>query len=101
MQDYNIERVGKPDLVFSGDLIGQSGSDRPRVKIYRTKAAKFVAVLSVDAQRAEADHFDKPADVVNWLRAHLNSITPEAQAAIEDAAKKDDSFKAFWTERVD
>jgi hypothetical protein len=100
MQDYNIERVGQPDLVFNGDLIGQSAGAN-RVKIYRTKGGKFIAQLSVDAQRANAAHFDKPADLIAWLRTNLNSVTPEAQAAIEEAAKNDESFKRFWTERVE
>jgi hypothetical protein len=100
MQDYNIERVGQPDLVFNGDLIGQSAGAN-RVKLYRTKGGKFIAQLSVDAQRSHAAPFDKPADLITWLKSNLNSITPEAQVAIEEAAKKDEAFKKFWTERVE
>lgn len=101
MQEYTIERVGKPDLIFTGDLIGQSAGAKPRVKIYNTKGGKFISELSVDEQRAKAEHFEKPVDLVNWLKTNLNSITQEAQAAIEDAAKHDEAFKSFWTERVE
>lgn len=101
MQDFSIVRVGKSDLVFNGELIGQSGGAKPRVKIYRTKAAKYIGEISVDAQRSDADHFDKPTDLVGWLSKHLNSITIEAQTAIEAAAKQDETFKAFWTEKVE
>ena len=101
MQDYSIERVGQPDLVFNGELIGKSGGDMPRIRIYRTKASKYIAEIGTEAKRANAAHFDKPMDLVNWLKTRLNSITEEAQAAIEDASKNDNSFKNFWTERVE
>jgi hypothetical protein len=101
MQDYSIERVGMSDLVFTGDLIGQGNGDKPRVKIYRTKTGKFIGELREDAQRSDANHFDKPADLVNWLRGRLAGIPLDVQVAIESAAKLDDSFKNYWTERVE
>ena len=101
MQDYTIERVGRPDLLFDGDLIGRSAGDKPRIKIYRTKAGKFIGEMPGDDKRAKAEHFEKPAELVAWLRGGSNFLTEEAQAAVEDAVKNDASFKSFWTERVE
>ena len=106
MQDYTVERVGKPDLAFTGELIGQSDASTfspiPNIRIYRTKAGKFVAALAKDPKRSVADHFEKPAEVLNWLKVSAGgSINPDAQAAIEQACSKDADFKSFWTEHVD
>ncbi len=101
MQDYNIERIGLPNLLFTGDLIGQSGGGDPQIRIFRTKAAKFIGELVHPSNRNEADHFDKPADLVNWLKRKLSAITPAAQAAIEDAVKHDEAFQSYWTEKVE
>ena len=101
IQDYTIERVGRPDLVFNGELIGRSAGDKPHIKIYRTKAGKFIGEMAVGAERASAEHFDKPLDLVAWLRRGSSSLTEEAQAAVEDAVKNDASFKSFSTERFE
>jgi hypothetical protein len=100
MQDYKIERVGQPDLEFTGELIGKSSGEKPRVIIYRTTAGEFIGQVAETSQRSEAGHFAKPELLVNWLKYRLTSITEEAQAAIEDAALHDEAFKSFWTERV-
>jgi hypothetical protein len=101
MQEFTIERPGKPDLDFTGDLIGQSAGGAPRLKIYRTKAGEFIAALRVDTERAEANPFGKAADLVAWVRNYLGSITEDAQVAIEQAAKNDAAFKTYWTERIE
>lgn len=102
MQDYSIERAGIANLDFTGELIGQSGGPSPKVKIYRTKALKFVGELRADLKMAQAQHFDKPVDLINWFKL-LNGggVSPDVQDAIEDATKNDDTFKAAWNERVD
>jgi|SRR5580704_218280 hypothetical protein len=101
MQDYTIERVGRPDLDFTGELIGQSSAANARLKIYRTKGGEFIAEVRVDPQRSEANPFSKPADLVAWVRNDLGVITEEAQAAIEQAAKNDAAFETYWTEHVE
>jgi hypothetical protein len=101
MEDYSIERAGMANLDFTGELIGQSSGPNPRIKIYRTKALKFVGEVRADQKMAQAQHFDNPVLLINWFRSLFNVITSEAQDAIEDAAKHDDAFKAAWNEHVD
>ncbi|HZQ20450.1 MAG TPA: hypothetical protein VFA90_17280 [Terriglobales bacterium] len=101
MQTYKIERVGIADLEFDGDVIGQSAGAKPQVRIYRTNTSHYILTIAADAERARAQRFDKPIDLVNWLKAQLGSITIDAQSAIEAAAKNDDTFKTYWTERVE
>jgi hypothetical protein len=102
MQDYSIERAGIANLDFTGELIGQSGGANPRVKIYRTTALKFIGENRADLKMAQAQHFDKPVDLINWLKyANGGVVTAEVQDAIEDAAKHDDAFKSAWNEHVD
>jgi hypothetical protein len=100
MEDYSIERAGIPNLDFIGELIGQSGGPSPRIKIYCTKALKFIGQLRADQKITEAQHFDKPADLINWFKNTTN-ITSDVQDAIEDAAKHNDAFKAAWNEHID
>ena len=100
MEDYSIERAGIANLDFTGELIGQSGGPIPRIKIYRTKANKFVGEMNANQKMAQAQHFDNPVVLINWFR-NLGGITAEIQDAIEDAAKHDEVFKATWNEHVD
>jgi hypothetical protein len=101
-QEYDIERVGIKNLDFTGTLIGASGGPVPQVKIYRTKAGKFIGALRVDAQRSNAKPFDIPDDLITWLEAEVgNPISQAAQEAVEEAAKNDNVFKAAWNEHVD
>jgi hypothetical protein len=102
MQDYTIERVNKADLSFNGELIGKSASDKARITIYRLKSGKFIGSIKADATRFNADRFDKPADLITWLKSHsYGSLTEDAQSAVEEAAKNDETFRAFWTEKVE
>jgi hypothetical protein len=101
MDDFTIERLGKSDLTFTGELIGQSNGPNPLLKIYRTKAAKFVGELRKEPHRSEANHFDKPGDLVAWVQSRLNGIPEDAQAAIEKARAADKEFGTFWTEHVE
>ena len=57
MQNFAIERVGQADLVFNGDLIGQSPGQIPLLRIYRTEAGKFIARVSRDPERSIASAF--------------------------------------------
>jgi hypothetical protein len=100
MEDYSIERSGIANLDFTGELIGQGGSPIPRIKIYRTKANKYVGEMSANQKMAQAQHFDNPVLLINWFK-NLVGITGEIQDAIEDAAKNDEVFKAAWNEHVD
>jgi hypothetical protein len=102
MQDYSIERQGVPNLDFTGEIIGQSGGQAPRVKIYRTKGLKYIGETKADQKMAEAQPFDKPADLILWFRRmNAGLLSPECQDAVEDATKHDDVFKAAWNEHVD
>jgi hypothetical protein len=101
-QEYSIERVGIPNLDFTGEIIGLSSGPIPQLKIYRTKAGKYIGELRADAKRSNANSFDRPGDFIVWLRSEVgNPITPAAQEAVEDAAKNDDVFKAAWNVHVD
>jgi hypothetical protein len=100
MENYSIERIGIPNLDFSGELIGQSGGPSPRVKIYRTQGQKYIGQLDASQKFSNAQHFDKPFDLVAWFK-NTWGITPEAEDAIEAAAKSDETFKAAWNEHVD
>ena len=102
MEDFSIERAGVANLDFTGELIGQSGGPSPKIKIYRTKALKFVGESRADLKMAQAEHFDKPIDLINWFKS-LNgyTVSPDVQDAIEDATKNDDAFKAAWNEHVE
>lgn len=102
MQDYSIERVGIPNLDFTGDLIGQNGGPVPTVKIYRTKALKYVGQLRANQQFALAQgDFEKPIDLINWFKSvNYGSLDPQVEDAIEAAAKNDDGFKAAWNIQV-
>ena len=100
MQDFSIVRLGKPDLVFTGDLIGKSTAAKPRCQIYRTKGGKYIGQLAIDALRSEAEPFDKPAELVNWFKSKIGLLI-DVQEAIEASARQDQTFKDFWTEKVD
>ncbi len=102
MQDYSIERPGIANLDFTGELIGQSSGPTPQVKIYRTKGLKFIGESRMNSKTAQAEHFEKPADLILWFR-RLNggTVLPVVQDAIEDATKNDEAFKAIWNEHVD
>ena len=100
MEDYSIERAGIANLDFTGELVGQSSGQFPRIKIYRTKGLKFIGESKVNQKMSEAQHFDKATDVISWFKNRF-TITPEIEDAIEDAAKHDDAFKAAWNEHVD
>jgi hypothetical protein len=101
MQEFTIERVGLPNLDFSGEVIGQSDGPNPQIKIYRTKAGHYVAAFQRDSKRSDAVHYDQPEPVVNWLKTLSGSITPAAQSAIESAAEHDEGFKKLWNERIE
>lgn len=103
MEDYRIERVGIANLDFTGELIGQSAAPASRIKIYRTKGLKFVGEVKVNLKMSNAQHFDKPADLITWFKntSGTGAITLEIEDAIEDATKHDDAFKAAWNEHVD
>jgi hypothetical protein len=102
MEDYSIERAGIRNLDFTGELIGQSAGPTPRVKIYRTKAGKFVGEVNANQKMAAAQAFDKPADLIIWFKSqNAGTVSPEVQDAIEDATKHDEAFKAVWNEHVD
>src|ERR1700690_3532613 len=98
MEDYSIERAGIANLDFTGELIGQSTGPTPRIKIYRTKAGKYVGETGANQKIAQAQHFDNPVVLINWFKNTTGSITGEIEDAIEDAAKHDDGFKAAWNE---
>jgi hypothetical protein len=101
MQDFSIERAAVANLDFTGELIGQSAGPTPRIKIYRTKAGKYVGETNANLKMAQAQHFDTPTTMIIWFRNGLGGITAEIQDAIEEAAKHDDGFKAAWNEHVD
>lgn len=100
MEDFSIERAGIANLDFTGELIGQGGTPSPRIKIYHTKAGKYVGEMSANLKMAQAQHFDTPALVISWFR-NLGGITAEVEDAIEDAAKHDEAFRTAWNEHVD
>lgn len=103
MQDYSIERNNVPNLDFTGDLIGQSGGPVPTVKIYRTKALKYVGELRANQKYAQAQgDFEKPIDLINWFKSlNYGSLDQQVEDAIEDAAKNDAGFNAAWNIHVD
>jgi hypothetical protein len=101
-QEYSIERVGIPNLDFTGEMIGSSGGPSPQLKTYRTKGGNFIGELRGDSKRSKANSFDKPGDLIVWLKAEVgNPITLLVQNAVEEAAKNDNAFKAAWNVRVD
>lgn len=100
-QEYSIERVGIKNLDFTGTLIGSSSGPAPLLKIYRTKAGKFIGASRADAERSNAKPFDKPDDLITWLKTEVGSpINQAAQEAVEEATKNDNVFKAAWNEHV-
>jgi hypothetical protein len=104
MQQFTIELVGQPNLVFEGEQIGQSEGPAPRIKIYRTKAGHYVGEIKQGGVRSDACHYDTPEQVVNWFKGQPSScgqVTPDVQAAIEAATTKDDQFKKYWTVQID
>ena len=101
MQDFTIERVGQPNLDFTGEMIGQSSGVNPKIKIYRTKAGHYVGEIAKDSKRSDANCFDKPDLVVNWFRTLVGGISVDVQAAIEAATTKDEGFKKLWNQHVD
>lgn len=100
MEDFSIERAGVANLVFTGEMIGQSAGPTPRIKIYRTKAGKYVCETNANLKMAQAQHLDTPTIMINWFKT-TSGITAEIEDAIEEAAKHDDGFKAAWNEHVD
>ena len=101
-QEYSIERVGIKNLDFTGTLIGSGSGPVPALKIYRTKGGTFIGALRADAERSNAKPFDKPEDLITWLKGEIGSpISEAAQGAVEEAAKNDIVFKAAWNEHVD
>lgn len=101
MQDYSIERAGIPNLVFTGELIGQSAGPDPRIKIYRTNGNKFVARQDAQLKLSRAEHFDTAQLLINWFKDVYGKIALDAEDAVEDAANHDDAFKAAWNVHVD
>jgi hypothetical protein len=101
-QEYSIERVGIKNLDFTGTIIGSSSGPVPLLKIYRTKAGKYIGAMRADAERSKAMPFDKPEDLITWLKGEVGSpINQVTQEAVEEAAKNDNIFKAAWNEHVD
>jgi hypothetical protein len=101
MQDYSIERLGIPNLDFTGELIGQSYGQIPKIKIYKTNGGKFVGQQEANQQLSRAEHFDSAPLLIDWFKATDGCITPEVESAIEDAANHDNSFRTAWNVRVD
>lgn len=102
MQDFSIERAGIPNLDFTGDLIGQSTGLAPVVKIYRTKALKYVGESRANQNLALAQgDFDTPQELITWFKGlNYGTISPDVQNAIEAATKSDEPFKAAWNVHI-
>lgn len=103
MQSFTIERQGIPNLDFTGELIGQNNYNPSTVKIYRTQAKKYIGQLRANQALSIADGgFDTPQQLFAWFirNGGFADITPEIQAAIEDATTKDDGIKAAWNDCV-
>ena len=69
------------------------------VKIYRTKALKYIGQLNANQKLSIAQgDFEKPEDLINWFKSqnYMPVIIPDVQDAIEDATKHDEPFKAAW-----
>ncbi len=101
MQDFSIERSGVPNLDFTGELIGQNYSSNPTIKIYKTKAGKFVGQQDANLKLSRAEYFETAPLLINWFKIPHGVISPDAELAIEDAANRDDSFKTAWNVHVD
>jgi hypothetical protein len=102
MDHYTIERTGIPNLDFEGEIIGSSGGTNPHVKIYRTKGLQYVAQINANMKFSQAQHFDKRDGVISYFRnvAAPSPLPQDYEDAIEDAAVRDDGFKALWNEHV-
>ena len=117
--NYKIRRDGERALAFTGRIIGQAddkdhNSTRwTTVTIYRTASGMVVVEVEDRTQwQGESDHvradsFLTAAGAISYLR-FLNgedynygpNLSPEAQEAIEDAAKNDEEFASAFTETI-
>jgi hypothetical protein len=104
MQDFSIERNGIPNLDFTGDLIGQGSQTQgypPTAKIYRTKEGHYIGQLNASLKLSTADGpFNTPNEVIEWFKRLSGYLTPDVQAAIENATQIDDGFKKAWNDYV-
>lgn len=105
MQDFSLERNGIPNLDFTGDLIGQGSqmqSGPVTVKIYRTKEGHYIGQLNANLKLSIADGpFVTPNDAIAWFKSrNYGGLTPDVQAAIENATQNDDGFKNAWNTYV-
>ena len=115
--NYKIRRDGERALAFSGRIIG-SADDKDHnstrwttVTIYRTASGRIVVEVEDRTQwQGESDHvradsFKTVSEAINYLRNSGDYdiegyLSPEAQEAIEDAAKNDEEFATAFTETI-
>lgn len=117
MDKHTIKRDGLPPLAFTGEIIatadnkigtdGNHANRWTRVRIYRTKAGKFVASVTRFTQwQGESDHYEAasfatPAEVIEYLKGDNDRLGSVSQEAVEDAAKVEPAFAAVWVEEVE
>ena len=114
---YKIRRDGERALAFSGRIIGQADNKDHNstrwttVAIYRTASGRVVTKVHDRTQwQGESDHvradsFGTVLEAINYLRNSGDYdiegyLSPEAQEAIEDAAKNDEEFSSAFTETI-
>lgn len=115
--NYKIRRDGERALAFTGRIIGQADDKNHNstrwttVTIYRTASGRIVAKVHDRTQwQGESDHvradsFLTAAGAISYLRNSGDYdiegyLSPEAQEAIEDAAKNDEEFASAFTETI-
>jgi EXLDI family protein len=116
MEKYTIKRDGLPPLAFTGEQIASAsnrirgGNDSTRwteVKLYRTQAGKYVALVErVTQWQGESDHRTATskataAEVIEWLKEGEIQLGSVSQDVIEQAAQVDPAFAAAWVEEVE
>ena len=114
---YKIRRDGERALAFTGRIIGQADDKSHNstrwttVTIYRTSSGRIVVEVEDRTQwQGESDHvradsFSTATGAIGYLRHDFEdnydaNLSPEAQEAIEDAAKNDEEFSTAFTETI-
>lgn len=111
-KDYRVRRDGDVALVFKGVLLGEAETGGSGVSfissIYRTPKGTWIAARKVyfnnwegrDSDKAEK--FTDPHKMVAWFRHYEDGkLPPDAQCALNKAAKCDERLGLALEERVD
>lgn len=115
MQTFQVRRHGKPDAIFTGELLAETTSKNDEenkkqwteVRIYRIETGKYIteivgrSLIQGHRDRITFNVVENAADVKDALRINGREyITDLALEALEDAAEKDPALRVNLVEAI-